>query len=91
MFYARLVVFLETLKVIEKKLNELSNTLEGYLITILNSIKLNSRYLPKKQIKHLCDIYNVNQCVYRVRHCSANNIDRINSLWRAIADEFGII
>lgn len=74
-----------------EKLNKCSKLLEEYLDIILRAIKLNSRYLPKGQIKHLCDIYTVDQCVYRIRFCSANNIDTINSLWRDISNRLGII
>ena len=75
----------------EEVLNESSIVLENYLRIILKITNMNLRHLPKRKIKYLCDIYNIQQCCWRVRHTSAENIDTVNDLWDEIKDILEII
>ena len=73
-----------------EKLNSGGKAIEGMLEGILRSINLNSRYLTKSQIKYLCDINTVEQCIFRLRHCHASNINTINRLWSEIEDRLNL-
>lgn len=75
----------------ERKLNAIAEEVESYLRTILEAINLNSRYLTVKQIKYLCDIYEVKHGCDRIEYTHPDNIKRINRLWEKISDRLGII
>ena len=75
----------------ERGLNILAEEIESYLRTILEAINLNSRYLTIKQIKYLCDIYEVKKGCDRIEYTHPHNIKRINRLWEEISDRLGII
>lgn len=75
----------------ETRLNMIANEVESYLRTILEAINLNSRYLPVKQIKYLCDIYEVKHGCDRIEYTRPDNIKRINRLWEEISNTLGII